>query len=588
MSSNILSKRWVFRHIDATHEAWPEVLALQKQLGIRPLWCQLLIRRGIKTYDAAYRFFRPALSHLHDPFLMPDMHKVCQRICQAIEQQQTIFIFGDYDVDGTTSVAILCDFLRQCGAKCCFDIPDRLTEGYGLSTAAVDRALSANASLLITLDCGMKDISPIAYAKAAGMDVIVCDHHLPGTVWPDAYGILNPLLQRSDGQVYPYSELSACGITFKLIQALHAYMKSEVNILAYLDRVALSIAADIVPLTGENRTLLSLGLQRINAHPSTGVQALIEVSGLADHEQPLGMRELGFMLAPRINAAGRIKDAHTAVELFMEKDLPKARELAAELHQRNQQRIENDRNIAQEAREWIESHPEEKRRKTIVVYQPHWHKGVIGIVASRLVEWYFKPTVVLTAAEEPEWTAVNKLAGSARSVPGFNLYQAVDACGHLLERYGGHDYAAGLVLAEENFIAFKETFESVVASTIREEQLMPTIYIDAVIQPEDITPSFIQLLKQFEPFGMDNEPPVFLMQKVTNLANIQPLKHDHLKFSITRNTLPPLEVVGFQMGAYFDLLRLQKPVDICFTIEENYWNGRSAVQLKLQDMRISS
>jgi len=582
MTGNILPKRWIQRTIDAKHPSWPAVAALQQQLGIKPLWCQLLVQRGITSYEEAYCFFRPSFEHIHDPFLMPDMHRVCNRIRQAIQDREPILVFGDYDVDGTTSVAILYDYLQRCGATLNFDIPDRLKEGYGLSKAAVDRAIQSHTRLLITLDCGMKDLSSIDYANQAGIDVIVCDHHLQGTSLPNAYGILNPLLNHHSGHAYPYRDLSACGITFKLIQALQAEMKININIEDYLDRVALSIAADIVPLTGENRTLLALGLKQINTNPSTGLQALIEVSGLSRQAQrSIGIRELGFILAPRVNAAGRMKDAHTAVQLFMEKDLQRARELAAELHQRNQQRMENDRSIAQEARDWIENHPEEKNRKTIVVYQPHWHKGVIGIVASRLVEWYFKPTVVLTAADDQQ------LAGSARSVPGYNLYQAIDACGHLLERYGGHDYAAGLVMEARQLKAFRETFEEVVSSTIQEEQLMPALYIDAIICPDDITESFIRMLKQFEPFGMDNEPPVFLMRNITAVTNIQPVKNEHLKFQIQRKAHTPLEAVGFQMADYFDLFRQQKPIDICFTIEENYWNGQASVQLKLLDMRIS-
>lgn len=582
MRIRTLPKRWIVKAFDTQDTRYHDMLMLQQELKLRPLWCRLLVQRGIKNYTEAYRFFRPSFSHLHDPFLMPDMHRACERIYDAITRNEPILIFGDYDVDGTTSVAILYDYLQQRGANVSFDVPDRLREGYGLSMAAVDRAIQSHARLLITLDCGMKDISSIARARQAGMDVIVCDHHLPGAVLPDACAILNPLLHRPSTEAYPYSALSACGITFKLIQALDTGGKTNVNILDYLDRVALSIAADIVPLTGENRTLLALGLKQMNLHPSTGMLALIEASGLSrDPSCPIGMRELGFILAPRVNAAGRMKDAHTAVRLFTEKDPQKARELAEELHQRNQQRMENDRNIAQEAMEWIENHPEEQQRKTIVVYQPHWHKGVIGIVASRLVEWYFKPTVVLTAADDQQ------LAGSARSVPGFNLYQAIDACGHLLERYGGHDYAAGLVLPAHHLDTFRETFENVVSSTIQDHQLMPAIYIDAAIRPEEITPAFIRMLKQFEPYGMENEPPVFLMSKLRSITNIQPLKNDHLKFQIQRNNLPPLEVVGFQMAHYFDLFRQQKPIDICFTIEENVWNGQSSIQLKLCDMRIT-
>ncbi|MCL6523295.1 MAG: single-stranded-DNA-specific exonuclease RecJ [Thermoflavifilum sp.] len=581
MVHQLLPKRWVFKPKLSPHASLADLFRLQQSLQIRMLWCRLLAQRGITTYEEVYRFFRPSFAHLHDPFLMPNMQWVSQRIWQAIDQREIIWIFGDYDVDGTTAVAILYDFLQRLDAKVFFDIPDRLSEGYGLSLLAVERAKAHHAQVLITLDCGMKDFEAIQAARAAGMDVIIVDHHLPGENLPNANGILNPLLDDASGLSYPYRDLSACAITFKLIQALHNSRPSNICIQAYLDRVALSIAADIVPLTGENRTLLCLGLEQINQQPSPGLQALIEVSGLAAKGKPLiGMRELGFILAPRVNAAGRISDAHTAVHLFTAHDSQLALTLAQELHMRNAQRIENDRSISQEAKEWLDTHPEEKQRHTIVVYQPHWHKGVIGIVASRLVEWYYKPTIVLTAAED-------KIAGSARSVPGFNLYRAIEACGSLLERYGGHDYAAGLLLHPSRLEAFRQKFESVVASTITPDALKPTIYIDEELVPNDITPAFIRMLKQFEPFGMGNEAPIFCMRHIDTISCVQVMSDQHLKFQIIRPSLPPLEVVGFQMADCFELFRSSKPKDICFVVEENSWNGQTQLQLRLLDIRIS-
>lgn len=579
-----MNKRWKIRYFDEDR-----VAALQSALKIHPLLCRLLVQRGITTFEAARHFFRPSLDGLHSPWLMKDMRKAVERIEAAFLQNEKILIYGDYDVDGTTAVAVVYSFLLSLHENTGFYIPHRYREGYGVSTAGIDYAKSHGYTLIVTLDCGIKAIDKIAYARSMGIDCIVCDHHLPSASagLPPAVAILNPKQQDCP---YPYRELSGCGIGFKLIAAL-AEKKGLPPGAAhrYLDLVAISIAADIVPMTGENRVLAFYGLRKVNEDPLPGIRALMELSGLKS--APLTIRDLVFMIAPRINAAGRMDDAKKAVQLFIEADPEKALHLAGVLHTDNSDRKEMDSIITREALAMIEKDEHSPARKTTVLYQPHWHKGVVGIVASRLVESVYRPTIVLTLSN-------NMVAGSARSVAGFNIYEALEGCKDLLENYGGHFYAAGMTLKPENVNAFRERFEEIVAATIAPEMLIPEIVIDAEIMLKDITPSFYNILKQFEPFGPENRCPVFVARNVTDNGYSRIVKENHIRFVVQQvegcpgNSpagSPPaggtgLTGIGFYLGHKFGLLADRRPFDIAFTIEENEWNGDMNLQLKAVDI----
>lgn len=565
-----MEKRWTVRSYQPNEEA-----SLQQVLRIHPLLCRLLVQRNIHTYDAARQFFRPSLLDLHDPWGMKDMDKAVSRIELAFFRQEKILIYGDYDVDGTTAVATVYDFLQRIYHNIEFYIPHRYREGYGVSREGINYAIENEFGLVIALDCGIKSIELIAEARAHGIDFIICDHHLPDAVLPAAVAILNP---KQYDCPYPYKELSGCGIGFKLISAL-AQKKGmpEQHVLRYLDLVATSIAADIVPMTGENRILAFHGLKKVNDDPLPGIKALIELSAL---KEKLTVSNLVFVIAPRVNAAGRMDDARKAVNLFIENDATKATDIAAILHADNFDRKEVDNNITREAVAIIQNDASLATRKSTVLFKADWHKGVVGIVASRLIDKYFyRPTIILTQSN-------NTVAGSARSVTGFNVYEAIHQCKDLLENYGGHFYAAGMTLKPENVPAFQQKFEEVVATTIDPELLIPEIVIDTEISFNEITRPFYNILHQFEPLGPDNLRPVFLARNVTDTGYSKIVKEEHIKFSIRQDRHPlALSGIGFFMAEKFPIISSRRPFDMVFTIDENEWNGKVLLQLKVIDVR---
>ncbi|MFM2359785.1 MAG: single-stranded-DNA-specific exonuclease RecJ [Bacteroidota bacterium] len=551
-----------------------QVQVLQSELKINPTLCQLLVKRGITDFDAAKSFFRPQLAHLHDPFLMKDMQKAVNRILLAFERKEKILVFGDYDVDGTTSVACMYQFLCKIYTPELleFYIPHRYREGYGVSKMGIDFANANGFGLIISLDCGIKSIDLITYAAELGIDFIICDHHLPDDTLPPAVAILNP--KQADCP-YPYKELCGCGVGFKLITALTQHFQlPEESLNMYLDLVATAIAADIVPMTGENRVLAYYGLKQINEHPSPGLQALITLGGI---QKTLSISNVVFVIAPRINAAGRMDDARKAVQLFIEQDSAQAMEIAKLLHSDNTDRKEADSSTTEEALAIIEKDPILVNRKSTVVYNEHWHKGVVGIVASRLIEKYYRPTVVLTRSGDV-------VAGSARSVAGFNLYEAIHACREYLLGYGGHFAAAGLSLAPENVAAFSNRFEEVVSATIPPELLIPEIIIDAPLTIPEITPNLFSIISQMEPFGPENLRPIFIAKSVRDNGFSKIVKEQHLRVVINDQN-KTITGIGFNMAHKYPLLADKKPVDIVFTIDENEWNGTVSLQMKVIDIR---
>lgn len=568
-----MEKRW--KELDAAASV---VNDLQKNLGIHPAICKILVQRGITDFESARAYFRPDLSQLHDPFLMKDMDKAVDRIVQAMQNREKILVFGDYDVDGTTAVASMYQFLLQVYESDRLDyyIPHRYREGYGISQKGIEYALETGATLVISLDCGIKSIDLIAYARELGIEFIVCDHHLPDASLPPAAAILNP---KQPGCAYPYKELCGAGVGWKLITALSRHLgMSDEYFLCYLDLVVIAIAADIVPITGENRTLAYLGLKRVNENPSPGIKALIDLAKLGG--QPLQINNLIFVIAPRVNAAGRMDDARLAVQLFVEKDPIKADRIAGILHSHNDDRKEADFTITEEALELIENDVRKSERRSTVVYRPHWHKGVVGIVASRLIDRYYRPTIVLTNSGDI-------VAGSARSVAGFNLYEAIHACREHLLGYGGHFAAAGMTLLPEQVDAFCQKFEAVVAASIQEEQLVPELIIDAALQFSDIKTSFYNIIRQMEPFGPENTKPLWIAKKVRNNGWSKIVKGQHIKFCLTQNNII-FNGIGFGLAEKFHLIENNQPVDIVFTIEENEWNGNKHLQLRIIDVKSST
>lgn len=566
-----MNKRWNMLQPDEQ-----KVQSLYEALKIHPAICRILVRRGIEAYDQAKSFFRPQLADLHDPLLMKDMQLAVDRIVTAIEHQESILVFGDYDVDGTTAVASMYQFLEKIypAGKIDYYIPHRYREGYGISKAGIDFAAANGFSLIISLDCGIKSVGLIAHARTMGIDFIVCDHHLPDTELPPAAAILNP---RQKDCNYPYKELCGCGIGFKLITALaNRFGIPEEEYHCYLDLVATAIAADIVPITGENRVMAFYGLKRVNDSPCNGIKALIELSGL---KKALQVTNLVFMIAPRVNAAGRMDDARKAVQMFVEKDCTEAFRFAEQLHANNTDRREADSSITGEALSLIRNDEVLAARKSTVLFQPHWHKGVVGIVASRLIEHYYRPTVVLTQSGDV-------IAGSARSVNGFNLYEAIHACREHLLGYGGHFAAAGMTMMPDQLDAFSKKFEDVVSSTIEPRLLIPEIVIDAEIGFRDLRPTFYNILCQMEPFGPENPQPIFIARNVTDTGYSRVLKEQHIKFSLQQENII-FTGIGFNIAEKFYLLELKKPVDIVFTLDENEWNGNKHLQLKIIDLRLS-
>ena len=550
-----------------------KVKLLAEALKVEEFVATLLVQRGIETFEQARQFFRPNLADLHNPFLMKDMDKAVERIELAIENGENILVFGDYDVDGTTAVSLVSSYLKTFYPNVATYIPDRYDEGYGISFKGIDFADDNGFSLIIALDCGIKSIDHVAYAKERNIDFIICDHHRPGNSLPEAIAVLDP---KRDDCSYPYDELCGCGIGFKLIQALGENRNQTIeDLTSYLDLVATAIAADIVPMTGENRILAYFGLQVINSDPRPGFKALVHQI----KKQTLDITDVVFIIAPRINAAGRIKHGNHAVELLTEFDFEQAQQFASEIEAYNSERKDLDKQITKEALSQIIENNEEKRF-TSVVFQEDWHKGVIGIVASRLIETYYRPTLVFTKSGD-------KYAASARSVKGFDVYNALEACSEHLEQFGGHMYAAGMTLLEENYLAFKNAFEKVVEETIHPDMLTPELSIDAEINLSDITPKLTRILKQFEPFGPQNMTPVFLTKNVKDTGYAQKLGADeeHLKLFVRQNNSEGMAAIGFGLGNKMELTANKKPFEAVYCIDENEWNGKTSVQLRLKDIK---
>lgn len=564
-----MQKRW--RILNKNKEKADDLF---KELKIHPVLCNILSQRGIDTFEKAKSFFRPQLSDLNDPFLMKDMDKAVTRILSAFSNNEKILVFGDYDVDGTTSVACMYRFLKEHYEATDFYIPHRYREGYGISKTGIDYAAQNNFSLIISLDCGIKSVELIQYAKTLGIDFIVCDHHLPDDQLPSAVAILNPKQKDCN---YPYKELCGCGVGFKLITALCFAMKlPQETPYQYLDLVATAIAADIVSLTGENRVLTYYGLKKANTNPNFGIKALAHLS---NYNKDLHVNNLVFIIAPRVNAAGRMDDARKAVLMFVSKTYEEALHWAEQLNADNVDRKEADMNITEEALALIESDQVMVNRRSTVLFQPHWHKGVVGIVASRLIDHYYRPTIILTQSGE-------YVAGSARSVSGFNVYEAIHQCRDLLLGYGGHFYAAGMTLETNKVEAFCQKFEEVVQASIHPELLIPEIIIDAEISLTDIRQSFFDILCQMEPFGPDNLRPTFVAKKVFNTGWSKVVKENHIRF-VLQQANARITGIGFNMAEKMPLLQSGQPIDIVFKLDENEWNGEKSLQLKVIDFKIS-
>ncbi|MBX9893258.1 MAG: single-stranded-DNA-specific exonuclease RecJ [Chitinophagaceae bacterium] len=564
-----MEKRW---NIQETDPAISQ--SLQASLRIHPVICNILVSRGIHDYAQAKSFFRPSLDELHDPWLMKDMQLAVDRITAAMQQGEKILVFGDYDVDGTTSVASMYQFLREQYANVDFYIPHRYKEGYGVSKLGIDFAKENGFTLIISLDCGIKSVDLIQYAKTLGIDFVVCDHHLPDATLPPAVAILNP---KQADCAYPYKELCGCGVGFKLMQALaNTWQLPAENYLRYLDLVATAIAADIVPITGENRILAFYGLKKVNEKPCIGIRALMELAAV---QKEMLLTNLVFVIAPRVNAAGRMDDAKKAVQLFIEQDYAQALTYAKMLHSDNTDRKEADASITTEALELIAAEPDGDKRYSTLVYKETWHKGVVGIVASRLIETYYRPTIVLTRSGDI-------VAGSARSVPGFNLYEAVHACREHLLGYGGHFAAAGMTLSPDQVHAFKEKFEAVVQATILPEQLIPEIIIDAELRFQDITPALYNIITQMEPFGPENMRPVFVARNVTDTGFSKIVKEQHIRFVVKQGKIS-FTGIGFNLAHRFAIIQQNETFDLVFTLDLNEWNNEKQLQLKVIDLKQS-
>ena len=553
-----------------------ETNLLQSSLGINASLCNILTQRGICSYDEAKKYFRPQLSDLHSPWLMKDMKEAVARVLLAVDKKENILIFGDYDVDGTTAVACMVDFLQKIYSKDHIEyyIPDRYREGYGVSKAAIDYAEANNFSLIICLDCGIKSVDLIDHALSVAIDFIICDHHLPGEVLPAAIAILNPKQSNCN---YPYKHLCGCGIGLKFIMALCDTLSlEETEYLCYLDLTATAIAADIVPLTGENRILAYFGLQKLNNDPCTGIRSLISLSG---NKGIFTLKNVAFMIAPRINAAGRMGDGSLAVTLFLEKNPTEANKLATLLNEHNTNRKKTELLIIEEAINIIETDSALLSKNSIVIFNPAWHKGVVGIVAARLIERYYRPTIVLSQSAEI-------ITGSARSVQGFDLYEAVHSCREHLLAYGGHFAAAGMSLDTANIIAFTKSFEDAVTATIKPAMLKPCIHINGEIQFKNIRTGFYNIIMQMEPFGPENTKPIFVSRNVMDTGYSKIVKNDHIRFIVQQDNVI-LTGIGFNLASKFHLIQNKNKVDIVFTIDENEWDGHKTLQMNIIDICLS-
>ena len=551
---------------------------LQNELSIDKINATLLAQRGITDFDSAKDFFRPSLDKLHDPFLMKDMDKAIARINLALHNKEKILVYGDYDVDGTTAVALTYSFLKNYSPLISFYIPDRYSEGYGISFKGIDFAKENGFSLIIALDCGIKSIDKVDYANEKGVDFIICDHHLPGETIPNAIAVLDP--KRKDC-TYPYKELTGCGLGYKLCQAIVRSNKQDEQILEqYIDLVAVSVAADIVPITGENRILAHFGLKKVNALSRPGFRAVIDLNKL---KKELTISDLVFVLAPRINAAGRIEHGSKAVELLISETIDKAEETAKQINQTNTDRKVLDQSITSEAISLIESDILLSTKKSTVVFSEHWHKGVVGIVASRLVEKFYRPTIVLTQSN-------GKVTGSARSVKDFDVYEAIEACSELLDQFGGHKYAAGLTLDPSNIIAFQEKFERIVSATITDEMLIPEIEIDMEINFADINDKFFRILKQFAPHGPGNMIPVFTSSQVFDSGNVRIVGTNHLKLELYQKNNPYLRLnaIAFDKAHLLENFQNQIPAKICYQLQENTYNGVTTIQLIVKELEFNN
>jgi len=572
-----MEKRWVLKNKGREDE----IDHLVEVLGVTPVLANLLVQRDVHEFDQAKAFFRPQLEDLHDPFLMSDMNRAVERIGQAVQNKEKILIYGDYDVDGTTSVALMYSFFRWYYGHDFVDyyIPDRYGEGYGVSFKGIDYARENNFSLVISLDCGIKAVEKVKYANERNIDFIICDHHYPGSELPKAVAVLDP--KRADCR-YPYKELSGCGVGFKLLQAF-AWTNGvdSQQVYRYLDLVAVSIASDIVPITGENRLLAHYGLKQLNQDPTEGLKAIIQLSNLVGRQ--ITIEDIVFKIGPRINAAGRIESGSKAVDLLVSQKVEAATEIADMVNSCNDERKHIDRHITQDALRMLANEQKLRDNKTTVLYDPDWHKGVVGIVASRLIETYYRPTVILTSG--------NGLAtGSARSVVGYDIYQAIEACSDLLENFGGHMYAAGLTLKVENLEAFRQRFEAYVRKTIREDQLQPQVDIDAELNLEQIDDKFFRILRQFQPFGPGNMAPVFLARNVSDSGDgrIVGASKEHLKLSLVHESAPfaNFPAIAFQQGHHYKAIHSGAPFDICYSVDENEFRGRTTLQLNIKDIKV--
>ena len=570
-----MTYRWNYSTLSTDKKIIKDELA--KELNLHPVLVELLVNKGMKTADEATRFLYPRLEDLHDPFLLPDMDKAIRRIEKALGNKERILVYGDYDVDGTTAVALVYKFFRGITNNIDYYIPDRYDEGYGISFQGIDYAVNTGVKLIVSLDCGIKAVTKVAYAKEKGIDFIICDHHMPDDKLPDAVAVVDA--KRSDS-IYPYDELSGCGVGFKLVQAFsqrNGYPFSDIEPL--LDLVAVSIASDIVPLTGENRIMTYYGLRQLNSNPSFGLRGIIEICGL--HRKHITVNDIVFKIGPRINASGRMMNGKEAVDLMLANDMTAAREKSKNIDKYNEDRRELDKRITDDALDYIDNHIDIKHQKSIVLYDETWHKGIVGIVASRLTEKYYRPAVVLTKSN-------NMISGSARSVPGFDVYKAIESCRDILENFGGHTYAAGLTLREEHLNEFINRFNTLSFDGIEPGMMLPQITVDAEITFSQITPSFIDGLALFNPFGPENENPVFLTRDVYDAEGSKLVGKGfrHIKLEVTdRTTEKPMPGIAFSQHDFFQRIKSGQPVDICYTIEENTHGSKSFTQLMVKDIR---
>lgn len=572
-----MEKQWILKPVPDAQK----VKKLAAELDVDEIISVLLLQRGIETKTDALKFFTPDLNDLYDPFEMEGMYAAIRRIESAIEKNEKILVYGDYDVDGTTSVAMVFSFLELYHKNLDYYIPERYNEGYGVSYKGIDYAAQAGVNLIIALDCGIKAVEKVDYAKEKGIDFIICDHHLPGDTIPDAVAVLNP---KKASCKYPFKELSGCGVGFKMLQGFCLHKGIEMKVLYnYLDLVAVSIASDIVPITGENRILAYHGLKKLNSDPCEGLKAIKKTAKIEGLE--ININDIVFKIGPRINAAGRIRKGTIAVDLLVSGSEKEALQKAKGIDICNDERKDLDQDIFNQALTRVQEDPDAKSKKTTVLYDPEWHKGVVGIVASRLIEYYYKPTIIFTRSN-------GYITGSARSVDGFDLYKAIDSCSDLLENYGGHMYAAGLTLKPDNLTTFIERFENIVNETIEPEQLIPRIEVDAELPPDRINEKFYRIVERFQPFGPGNMTPVFATFRMydSGYGRTVGKNHEHLKLDLKHDSCPKtlFPSIAFQMGNLVEKVAVSKHFDVCYSIDKNEYMGNTTLQFRIRDIKIQS